>query len=284
MTSGSPLGTNGHPHFLRACIVIILLLGTVCTINALSILDEAAAEHVRLPAWQPFGLEYSSLAGSIAALPIAVLVERFALGRSAVRAIAAAIPASLLFSAVHVAAMVSLRHLLWWSHGLSYSFESPSLFYEYRKDAISFAVILAIFFIARRWPARPEMATPENSKTSRVLLANGRRQVEVDVSDLLAVGGGGNYTELMFAGGRTRLLRATLVGVEQALTAHGFRRTHKSWLVNLDWVRSVARTASGDYCLTLGESLEVPLSRRNGPVLDEIRASATGRQGPLSID
>jgi hypothetical protein len=282
--SGSLPGTSGHPHLVRACIVIILLLGTVCTINALSILDEAAADREWLPPWQPFGLEYSSLAGSVLGLPIPLLIERYALGRPFLRAVALAVPASLLFSGIHVAAMVGLRHLLWWSHGLSYSFESPSLFYEYRKDAISFAVILAIFFIARRWPARPEMTAPEPATIARAFLANGRRQVEIDVTDLLAVGGGGNYTELMFAGGRTSLVRTTLGAAEEALAPHGFRRTHKSWLVNLDRVRSVARTASGDYCLTLGESLEVPLSRRNGAVLDEIRASATGRQGPLPID
>ncbi len=279
--SGLPVGTNGRSRLIRACLIVILLLATVCTVNALSILDEAAANHLPLPAWQPFSLEYSSLAGSVIALPIAVLAERHAAGRDMARALALLVPASLIFSAVHVAAMVALRHLLWWSHGEAYSFGGPGLLYEYRKDAISFALILAIIFIARRWPPQAEAQPPDGRSGFRVILANGRRQVEIDVSDLLAAGGGGNYTELIFAGGRKSLLRTTLAAAEEALEPLGFRRTHKSWLVNLAFVRDVARTASGDHVVTVGEGLEVPLSRRSAKVLDEIRASAFARRGPL---
>jgi hypothetical protein len=263
-------------------LAFILLLAAACTINALSILDDAARNGVALPPWEPFGLEYSSLAGFIIALPIVLFAERHAFGRHWLR-LAILIPASLIFSLVHVAAMVVVRHLLWWSQGESYGYDYGAVWlYEYRKDVLTFAVAAAMIFLARRWPRLREEPEPV-ATPPRVLMANGRRRVEVDIAELLAVNGGGNYSELIFAGDRTTLLRTTLSAAELALAGHGFRRTHKSWLVNLSKVRAVARTKSGDHCLTVGEKLEAPLSRRCNEVLDEIRTSAISRQGPVSL-
>jgi hypothetical protein len=282
VTSGSKRGTNGNARLAWAALAFILLLAAACTINALSILDDAARNGVALPRWEPFGLEYSSLAGSVIALPIVLLAERLAFGRHWLR-LAILLPASILFSLVHVATMVALRHLFWWSQGESYGYDYGAVWlYEYRKDALTFAVAAAMVFLARRWPRRREEPQPVVTPP-RVVMANGRKRVEVDIAELLAVNGGGNYSELVFAGGRTTLLRTTLSAAEQALASHGFRRAHKSWLVNLGKVRAVARTKSGDHCLTVGENLEVPLSRRCNDVLDEIRALATSRQGPVLL-
>lgn len=267
-------------HLAAAYLALATLVFAACTINALSILDEVARDGRVLPAWQPFGAEYTSFAGTLCVLPIAILTEHALTRSHPVRSAAVAVTASLLFSALHVAIMVGLRHILWWSQGSSYEFDyRADWLYEYRKDALSFLLALTVFAIARRWP-RAKAADPPRA-ASLVLLPNGRRRVEVDTDSLVAVRGGGNYAELIFAGGRTSLLRATLAAVEEALRGHGFRRTHKSWLVALGSIRSARRTPSGDYCLAVGDAVEIPLSRRRAALLDEIRAPAIARQGSL---
>jgi len=71
---------------------------------------------------------------------------------------------------------------------------------------------------------------------------------------------------LVFAwsGGSSYLVPRTLQEMEEELAAHGFRRTHRSALVNLAHVRAVHPGASGNFVLEMDdpEGTRVPLSRR----------------------
>ena len=68
--------------------------------------------------------------------------------------------------------------------------------------------------------------------------------------------------EFHLADGRELLMRTTLSAIEAALAAHGFSRTHRSWLVNRGRVVETRRAGGGDFELTLAGGLKVPLSRR----------------------
>ena len=212
----------------------------------------------------------SSLAGSLVALPVA-LAALTLIGRARrpwsrrLLLLGGSVP----FSAVHVATMVGLRMLLWRILGGHYGYAfGREWLYEYRKDALSYALLLAFLLLAAHLLPRPEAAAP---RSARVRLADGRGSVELDPAALVALRGGGNYVEAIFAEGRPRLLRTTLEAAEQVLAGHGFRRTHKSWLVSLARVESVERTQAGDFRLRIGEALHAPLSRRSRTVLAEIR-------------
>ncbi len=71
---------------------------------------------------------------------------------------------------------------------------------------------------------------------------------------------------LVFAwsGGNSYLVPRTLQELEEELAPHGFRRTHRSALVNLAHVRAVHPGASGNFVLEMddAERTRVPLSRR----------------------
>jgi hypothetical protein len=270
---GRLLGTNGAKQAL-ACIAFVLLAWAVCTVNALSILHEVARNGGSIPLWQPWVTEYTSLAGSIVALPIAIVAARLAgsVRRLLARAMIV-IPASFCFSLLHIGVMVGLRALIWRMQNEVYRFDlGAEWLYEYRKDAVSFALLLLFLTLALRLPPlRARQGASTRGAPLRVLLADGRRGVEVNPAELRAAHAGGNYVELIFADNRCRLIRTTLEAVESALAGHGFRRTHKSWLVRLSLVGGIERTAAGDFRLRLGDHLVVPLSRRSRSVLAEVR-------------
>jgi hypothetical protein len=270
---GGRLGTNGA-RLALACATFVLLAWAVCTVNALSILHDVARNGVSIPLWQPWVTEYTSLAGSIVALPIALAAARLSGSiRPLVARAMVVITASLCFSLLHIGVMVGLRALIWRMRGGVYRFDlGAEWLYEYRKDAVAFAILFLFLILALRLPA-PQVRRGAGTAAPppRVPLADGRRGVEVDPAELRAIHAGGNYVELIFADDRRRLLRTTLEAAESALAGHGFRRTHKSWLVRLSLVGGIERTAAGDFRLQLGDQLVVPLSRRSRAVLAEVR-------------
>ncbi|NJN64725.1 MAG: response regulator transcription factor [Acidobacteria bacterium] len=71
--------------------------------------------------------------------------------------------------------------------------------------------------------------------------------------------------------GESYLVPRTLQEVEDQLTEHGFRRTHRSALVNLSFIGSVKPGESGNFVLELNDALhtEVPLSRRRARAVRE---------------
>jgi hypothetical protein len=264
--------TNG-PREALACAAFVLLAFAVCTVDALSILHDAARGGGSIPVWQPWTTEYTSLAGSIIALPIAIAAARFfRSARPPALRVGVVIAASFAFSLLHIGVMVGLRVLIWRLRDGVYGFDfGGDWLYEYRKDALSFAILFFLLLVAPRLPAWPRRERQPDAARSRICLADGRREIEVDPAELRAVRGGGNYVELILAGNRRRLIRTTLDAAEAALGAHGFRRTHRSWLVRLATVEGISRTAAGDFRLRLDDQLVVPLSRRSRTVLAELR-------------
>ncbi|GAB4222412.1 MAG: LytTR family DNA-binding domain-containing protein [Acidobacteriota bacterium] len=64
--------------------------------------------------------------------------------------------------------------------------------------------------------------------------------------------------------GQSLMVPRTLQELEDELAEHGFRRTHRSALVNLAWIAAVHPGESGNYVLELKDEArsQVPLSRR----------------------
>jgi DNA-binding LytR/AlgR family response regulator len=174
------------------------------------------------------------------------------------------------YSTVHVAIMVALRMLLFPRLAIHYHYSfnlRAEWLYEFRKDAIAYAVALIGFGMATRRGAETEARREVEPRPGRVLLADGRAEVELDAAALAAMSAAGNYVEAIFVDGRRRLLRNTLADAEQALAPFGFTRTHKSWLVRLDLVERRERTAGGDYLLHLPAGVKASLSRRRTSLL-----------------
>lgn len=93
----------------------------------------------------------------------------------------------------------------------------------------------------------------------------GAGQMErIATNDIVHCKGAGGYCELALMDGRTVLHTASLNELEEALPAI-FLRIHRSHLVNVQFVQSLTREASGTGTLALTQGTSLPVSRRVMP-------------------
>ena len=184
--------------------------------------------------------------------------------------------AATLFSVLHVAAFVVLRKMayaLWMDGPYRFSPAVSEFLYEFRKDVVVYAFSAAIYWVLNRLRAA---STPAATAVSHSVagaqfdIRDGARLVRAPIGDILAVRSAGNYAEFVLADGRRPLMRSSLSALEASLGAHGFLRTHRSWLVNPTRVTGLKPEGSGDYAVELG-NVEAPLSRRFPQALMALR-------------
>lgn len=82
--------------------------------------------------------------------------------------------------------------------------------------------------------------------------------VPVDLVDWIEAA---DYCVKLHVGGRTHVIRDSMHRFERRLDAGRFFRTHRSAIVNLARVNSIATTASGGLAVVLADGTGVPLSR-----------------------
>jgi hypothetical protein len=230
----------------------------VTTVNVLSELHDGRRIGVPVPPVPAFAYEYTSGAGILLAFCLVAPLARLRPGQLGwPRFLAVHLAGATAYSAVHILAMVGLRHLVWALVGRSYDFDfGADWLYEYRKDLISYVLLSLIVVFAPRRPPRTA-ALPEE-----VRLPDGRRAARFPAELIEAAEACGNYVELKLADGARPLVRATLAAAEAELAPYGFVRTHRSWLVRADRVTALAPTGAGDHLVTLASGLSAPLSRR----------------------
>lgn len=164
------------------------------------------------------------------------------------------------WSALHVVGMMSLRQAVYGLADAGTYEPGPAsevYLYEFRKDLLSYAAFVALFWILRR--LRRTAETPLRPVSFDI--RDGARIIRAPVGDILAVSSAGNYVEFWLADGRRPLMRATLAAIEVELEAYGFVRAHRSWLVNGARVTGLEPDGSGDWTVELGE-VRAPVSRR----------------------
>lgn len=158
--------------------------------------------------------------------------------------------------------MVALRKLAYAAVGRDYDFAHGqlwlTLFYEWRKDILTYAVLLGLFWwLGERRRAKEAAATP----AARLEVKEGGRTTYLDPAEIAWVEAAGNYVEL-HANGRTHLARGALSSIEARLAGRGFARIHRSRLVNRARIRAVKATPAGDFEVTLDDGQTLTGSRR----------------------
>jgi hypothetical protein len=175
-----------------------------------------------------------------------------------------------IWSALHVVGMMSLRLAVYdWTDAGPYE-PGPAgevYLYEFRKDLLSYAAFVALFWMLRR--LRRTTGAPLRPVSFDI--RDGARIIRAPVGEILAVSSAGNYVEFWLADGRRPLMRATLAAIEVELEAYGFVRAHRSWLVNAARVTGLAPDGSGDWTVELGE-IRAPVSRRFPEALARLKA------------
>lgn len=279
VTSGGVSGTSGVGAGFYLAVVLIVLV--IVTLNGFS------NAHDRARFGQPYALgppmfwEWSSGLVIIALLPlagrgIARVRSAWSRGRWLVAA-TLALGCLAAFSAVHILGMIGLRQLVMAALGSSYDFNwsVSNLAYEFRKDAGTFALLGAAFWLAlSRRDARARADLPAVAMAeppSRTLwLQDGTARLRVEADDVVWVASAGNYAEYRLSGGRNRLIRTTLASEEALLQPFRIVRVHRTRLVNLDHVVEVMSRPSGDFELRLDTGETVAGSRRYRAAIERL--------------
>lgn len=247
-------------------------------VNSASVTSDLARRGLAFHAAQPWIWEFSSATSMLLCLgPTLWFAARLPAWAPRWRwRLPALVPASMVFCLCHVLGMVALRHLAYRVLGWHYDFGDwpAGLLYEYRKDALSFAVMLGLAALVRRLldaaPSPPAMSAPEPQAVAAAAPAPTflvRTALQGDLlvrsEDIDWIEAQGNYVAL-HVDGEQRLLRQTLAQMETGLQAHGFIRTHRRALVNRRRMQAIMppECARPGVRLTSGELAPLSESRR----------------------
>lgn len=256
----------------RAFLIALAFFPIVGIINALSLITDAERMGIALDPREPFILELTSMAGILVAFSFVALLERRMplAAESWKLELPAYAVGSIAFSALHVGTMVLLREAVFpLLLGRGYSFFDDFVrdgFYEYRKDLMPYAAIVAVLSLIRQLEeSRIEAAAAraDARDTGRLTLKSGGRTVWLDARSLDWAEAAGNYVEVR-ANGRTHLARISLSALAEQLGAAGvdIARVHRSRIVNRAKVSEIVPSGDGDFRLRMSDGSELRGSRR----------------------
>ena len=280
MTNPPDAGTNsgdavtGRRTPLAVATAWVLVQGVV---NSLSVANDLDRRGVRADPAQPWIWELSSAASLLVCFWGLLIVDEalHARVRSGWARLAAYAAASVVFCVAHVAMMVALRHLAYRLAGWQYDFGpwGDGLWYEYRKDVLTFIVMLVGITVWRRLASRaatqaaaapvtePAVSTTfESTPTAPTFLVRtpqGDLLIRADEIDWVEAQG--NYVALHVRG-EARLMRQTLAEMQARLAAHGFIRTHRRALVNRQRMQAILTPDLGEPGVRLSSGQVAPLS------------------------
>lgn len=273
VTRGGDRGLSGKQHkagFLRDPRLIAALAFAAfgllyMVVNAVSQIDQRRAIGQPIAKWQAWALEGTSFAAWLALLPLMLVLAASLAWRPLALAAFGHAAGCIVASLAHTVLMVGLRMAVYALAGDHYAPTEPwsdRLFFEARKDLITYVSILAVFLVARRLVMPPTRFVPQPpDKGVLIEVRDGSRIVMLRPEEIDWVCAAGNYVELHGLFGR-ELARRKLTDMEAELTPHGFVRVHRSRLVRRTAIASTETRQSGDFDMTLRSGTVISGSRR----------------------
>jgi hypothetical protein len=243
--------------------VVAAVLVVFLYFNALNVADEYRRGGHELGLWEPLVWEGTSGVFFLAVSPlVTALTRRFWPTRPPwVWKIVVHAAAAVMMSLAHVLAIGAARWAIYRMVGGHYDPLGPvgNWPYEFRKDVLVYAAMVAIYVVWRTLRAR---AQPVGDASPDVLeVRDGARRHFVPLNDVVWVEAAGNYVEL-HRGGAGLLHRASLSEMERRLHSAGFVRIHRSRLVRREAVAAVESKPTGDFVVRLRDGRELAGSRR----------------------
>ncbi|MCX7041536.1 MAG: LytTR family DNA-binding domain-containing protein [Gammaproteobacteria bacterium] len=253
-------------HFLFAAVV-----------NSVIVNLDVSRAQLGFAVWEPVVWEWSSNLVLLLMVPAVIAFERrFPIHFGTLRrSLPWHIPAAVVFSVVHVVAMVGLRKLAYAAMGGEYNFGPwpRELGYEFLKDSQAYAGILItvglyrLLLLRLQGEARlldvPDEGPPVEpvERPDRFLVRKLGKEFLVAANDIEWLQASGNYVNLRVRG-HDYPLRITMAAIEPRLDPARFIRVHRSYMVNLDQVAEIQPQESGDARLVMRDGSPVPCSRR----------------------
>lgn len=228
-----------------------------------------------LALWEPFCWEISSCLILLLLIPLGLWLNDRWLARLEFKQwLVAHALATLPFSMLHVAGMVSIRHFWYYLMDSHYRFGDLPMefFYEYRKDAQAYLtlalVIVGYRFIVRRLQGEASyLADSAESETiepdlppERLLIKKLGREFLIQTTAIEWIEASGNYANLHIKDS-VYPMRITMDKLEKLLPAN-FVRIHRSTIVNLEQIQEIQALDTGDYEVRLHNQIKLTLSRR----------------------
>jgi hypothetical protein len=170
------------------------------------------------------------------------------------------------YSLAHITILIPIRKASFAIVGGTYHFDwlaqGP---YDFRRDIIAAMVLGGAFWLFDHKTLKSHGSGPREAvslaEESRLWLRDGTTAVRVDPREIVTVSSAGNYVEFSLTD-RTYLIRATLAGEETRLRPHGFRRVHRTRLVNFHRVVAIEPRPGGDFNLRMDSGQQISGSRR----------------------
>lgn len=257
-------------------LAFLLVNGIVNSVVSLMDIERAGLGQ-RFAGWEPVVWEFSSGLAWVALVPaVAAFSRRFPFHWDNWRRVLPwHLAATVAVSLAHVLGMIGLRKIAYAVTGSHYEFGAwgVELFYEYIKDARSYAWLLLLLefyrLLLRRWQGEASLlAAPDEGppvepveRPERFLVRKLGREFLVAARDIEWLQASGNYVNLRVRG-HDYPLRSTLARLEEQLDPARFARIHRSYLVNLDQIAAIEPLDSGDARIHLRDGTHLPCSRR----------------------
>lgn len=254
---------------------VLLLLIIFISETMVEIID-AERHGLDTKNWEIASWAATSLISLALLIPLIIYFDhRFPLRWSTLkRTIPAHVGFSLVFSMLHVSMMVFFRKLIYWFNNLYYDFGviHQQFFYEYLKDARSYAIVLSLIYLYRHIVLRLQgeaslLGPPDvgnqyelESKPKRILVKKLGREFLVKVDEIEHIEAAGNYVNLHIDK-RIYPLRETLTKFQERLNDATFKRVHRSHIINLNVVAEIKPLESGDAQVLLKNAKVIPMSR-----------------------
>ena len=251
-----------------------VVLSMRAMVNASSVVTDYARRGLPLDSWEPYVWEFSSAASASLGIWLIIRFNRlFPLDSGyLLRNLLAHAAFSLVYSAIHVAGMVAIRELAYLQVGRNYNFGDLSVeaWYEYRKDAGTYLTVLVTLYVYRyissriiseASPIRENEKDVDDQRTERFLVRKLGKEFLLNADDVEWIAAAGNYMN-MHAMNNVYPVRETMTGLEKRLGRDDFVRVHRSHIVNLNFVESIAPGDSGDGVIHMRTGARIRLSRR----------------------
>ncbi len=262
---------------MKAWLIAALLMVAVVGVDILSDITDIERRGGSATVSPMLLLEFTSIFSLLALFPLVAYFTRrlpFPLSRWQEwwRVAPLYLVATMVFSLLHVGFMILLRKTLFpLLLGAPYIFITANgswlsgWFYEYRKDLLTLTLFVGLLYMLRRLAElsqERQAANNEARAAQRLTVKCGGRVFFLPAQQVRWVKAAGNYVEIA-EGDRVHLVRSSLKAVRDQLAAANvpMQQTHRSWLVNGDFIKEIEANGKGTYALRLNDDTKIPLSR-----------------------